>query len=162
MKCDTRSENVHHAPQQQMESVIITEICVPARISLDYRVGRSSVTDYKVVYLKMPNVSGTKLQDLINQEIQEKPLREPTCVLLIFPFRTYASGSLSPSCPVAHVCIISKMGKALRPSSVKLYSTRGGTSGYTVLDISPSFSNSLSCCVSIFWLTPGTILSNSL
>ena len=43
-----------------------------------------------------------------------------------------------------------KTGVSPRPRSVRRYSTRGGTSGYTVRATIPSRSSSRRCCVSIF------------
>ena len=42
----------------------------------------------------------------------------------------------------------------------KEYSTRGGTSANTFRLTNPSRSNSLNCCVSIFWVTPCSLLRN--
>lgn len=45
--------------------------------------------------------------------------------------------------PQSHIAF--KTGMIVFPKSDKVYSTFGGTTGYTVLTINPSVSNSLNC-----------------
>ncbi len=52
------------------------------------------------------------------------------------------------------MCSIS--GISVSPSSVRLYSVLGGTTGYTFLEISPSASISRSCLVIILPVASGT------
>lgn len=50
--------------------------------------------------------------------------------------------------------MLSITGSRLKPTSVSAYSTRGGTSGYTVRVSSPDSSIERRLDVSTFWLTP--------
>lgn len=56
--------------------------------------------------------------------------------------------------PQALMSVIS--GMADLPNSVRLYSVFGGTTGYTLLSMSPSASSSRSCLVSILPVASGT------
>ena len=61
-----------------------------------------------------------------------------------------------------HSSIESRIGFRDCPSSLSAYSTRGGTSGYTVRVISPSSSMERRLSVRTFWLMPSRFFFSSL
>lgn len=62
-------------------------------------------------------------------------------------------GATSKRAP--HIKSASVTARSSCPRGVRVYSTRGGTTGYTFLSMTPSASSSRSCAVNICWVTSG-------